>query len=65
MRIVSSYIGGGSDGKLPIYADVILGALAARDLTRPVEAALTRQQMFYLMTHRSNTVQRLRLGAAG
>ncbi len=63
VRIVSRYIGGGFGGKLPVYSDVILGALAARALGRPVKTALTRPQIFHLTTHRSNTVQRVRLGA--
>ncbi len=63
VRIVSRYIGGGFGGKLPVFADVILSALAARELGRPVKTALSRQQMFNLSTHRGNTRQRLRLGA--
>ena len=64
VRLVSRYIGGGFGSKLPIYGDVILSALAARELGRPVKTALTRQQMFYVTSHRSDTVQRLRLGAS-
>ncbi|CAN5279143.1 xanthine dehydrogenase family protein molybdopterin-binding subunit [soil metagenome] len=63
VRIVSRYIGGGFGGKLPIYGDVMLTAMAARLLKRPVKTALTRQQMFHFTTHRSATIQRLRLGA--
>ena len=63
VRIVSRYIGGGFGGKLPIYGDVLLAAMASRQLGRPVKSALTRQQMFHVTTHRSNTIQRLRLGA--
>ncbi len=63
VRIVSRYIGGGFGGKLPIYGDVMLSAMAARQLKRPVKTALTRQQMFHFTTHRSQTVQRVRLGA--
>jgi xanthine dehydrogenase YagR molybdenum-binding subunit len=63
VRIVSRYIGGGFGGKLPIYGDVMLSAMAARQLNRPVKTALTRQQMFHFTTHRSNTLQRVRLGA--
>ena len=51
MRLVSRYIGGGFGSKLPIYGDVILTALAARDLRRPVKTALTRQQMFHITSH--------------
>jgi xanthine dehydrogenase YagR molybdenum-binding subunit len=64
VRIVSRYIGGGFGGKLPIHGDVLLAAMAARQLNRPVKTALTRQQMFHVTTHRSDTVQRLRLGAS-
>ncbi len=64
VRLVSRYVGGGFGSKLPIYGDVILSAIAARELRRPVKTALTRQQMFHITTHRSNTVQRLRLGAS-
>ncbi len=63
VRIVSRYIGGGFGGKLPIYGDVMLSAMASRQLKRPVKTALTRQQMFHFTTHRSDTIQRLRLGA--
>ena len=64
VRIVSRYIGGGFGGKLPIYGDVMLSAMASRELKRPVKTALTRQQMFHFTTHRTNTIQRLRLGAS-
>ncbi|MCY7318687.1 MAG: xanthine dehydrogenase family protein molybdopterin-binding subunit [Ramlibacter sp.] len=63
VRIVSRYVGGGFGNKLPIYGDTILAALASRELKRPVKCALTRQQMFHVTTHRSDTVQRLRIGA--
>ena len=63
IRLVSHYIGGGFGAKLTPQPDAILAALAAQALSRPVKVALTRQQVFHLTTHRSNTVQRLRLGA--
>ena len=63
VRIVSRYIGGGFGGKLPVWSDVILAALASRVLRRPVKVALTRQQMFHVTSHRPDTVQRVRLGA--
>jgi xanthine dehydrogenase YagR molybdenum-binding subunit len=63
VRVVSRYIGGGFGGKLPVYGDVILAALASRELGRPVKTALTRQQMFHVTTHRTATIQRVRLGA--
>ena len=63
VRVISRFIGGGFGGKLPIYGDVILSAMAARILKCPVKTALTRQQMFHFTTHRSDTIQRVRLGA--
>jgi xanthine dehydrogenase YagR molybdenum-binding subunit len=63
VRLVSPFIGGGFGGKLWVNADAILAAIAARKLQRPVKTALTRQQIFHVTTHRSDTVQQLRLGA--
>src|SRR5258707_2245869 len=60
--LVSAYIGGGFGGKLWVNADAILAAIAARKLNRPVKTALTRQQIFHVTTHRSDTIQRIRLG---
>src|SRR5271165_2441421 len=62
VRLVSPFIGGGFGAKLWVNADAILAAIAARQLGRPVKTALTRQQIFHLTTHRSDTLQRLRLG---
>jgi xanthine dehydrogenase YagR molybdenum-binding subunit len=62
VRLISPYIGGGFGSKLWVNADAILAAIAARKLNRPVKTALTRQQVFPVTTHRSDTVQRIRLG---
>src|SRR5271156_3391882 len=62
VRLISPFIGGGFGGKLWVNADAILAAIAARQLKRPVKIALTRQQIFHVTTHRSDTIQRLRLG---
>jgi xanthine dehydrogenase YagR molybdenum-binding subunit len=63
VRLVSPFIGGGFGGKLWVNADAILAAIAARKIQRPVKTALTRQQIFHVTTHRSDTIQQLRLGA--
>lgn len=63
VEVISEYVGGGFGGKLPVYGDAILAALAARELGRPVRVALTRQQMFHVTTHRPASIQRVRLGA--
>jgi xanthine dehydrogenase YagR molybdenum-binding subunit len=62
IRLISPYIGGGFGGKLWVNADAILAAIASRQLKRPVKIALTRQQIFHVTTHRSDTIQRIRLG---
>jgi xanthine dehydrogenase YagR molybdenum-binding subunit len=62
IRLISPFIGGGFGGKLWVNADAILAAIASRQLKRPVKVALTRQQIFHVTTHRSDTIQRLRLG---
>jgi xanthine dehydrogenase YagR molybdenum-binding subunit len=63
IRLISPFIGGGFGGKLWVNADAILAAIASRYLKRPVKTALTRQQIFHVTTHRSDTIQRVRLGA--
>jgi xanthine dehydrogenase YagR molybdenum-binding subunit len=63
VRMVSRYIGGGFGNKLAVYPDAILSAMAARQLTgRRVKMAFTRQQLFHLTSHRSQTQQRVRIG---
>jgi xanthine dehydrogenase YagR molybdenum-binding subunit len=62
VRLVSPFIGGGFGGKLWVNADAILAAIASRQLKRPVKTALTRQQVFHVTTHRSDTIQQLRIG---
>jgi xanthine dehydrogenase YagR molybdenum-binding subunit len=61
IRLISPFIGGGFGGKLWVNADAILAAIASRQLKQPVKIALTRQQIFHVTTHRSDTIQRLRL----
>ncbi|AWN52434.1 xanthine dehydrogenase family protein molybdopterin-binding subunit [Methylobacterium sp. 17Sr1-1] len=64
VRLISRFVGGGFGGKLQPQADAILAALASKTLNgRPVKIALTRQQVFHVTTRRSDTVQRVRLGA--
>jgi xanthine dehydrogenase YagR molybdenum-binding subunit len=64
VRMDSPYVGGGFGGKLFIRADVVLAALAARKVGRPVKVALTRPMMANNTTHRPATIQRIRIGAS-
>jgi xanthine dehydrogenase YagR molybdenum-binding subunit len=63
VRLISPYIGGGFGGKLFLRADVLLAALGARAVHRPVKVALQRALMMNNTTHRPATIQRIRLGA--
>lgn len=63
VRIISTFVGGGFGAKLWVSSDCILAAIAAKQTGRPVKLALTRPQVFSVTTHRSQTVQRIRLGA--
>ena len=63
IRLVSPYIGGGFGGKLFLRADALLAALGAREAGRPVKVALSRPLIANNTTHRSATIQRIRIGA--
>lgn len=63
IRIVSPYIGGGFGAKLFLRADVLLAALGARMIGRPVKVAIARPQVPNNTTHRPATIQRIRIGA--
>jgi CO/xanthine dehydrogenase Mo-binding subunit len=63
VRVLVPYLGGGFGAALRAWPHVILTALAARVVGRPVKLVLTRPQMFTSAGHRPETVQRLRLGA--
>src|SRR5260221_2975690 len=62
VRLISPFIGGGFGGKLWVNADAILAAIPSRQPHRPLKTALTRQQIFHVTTHRSDTIQHVRLG---
>lgn len=63
VRVIAKFVGGGFGGKLATEADAVLSAMAARALGRPVKTALMRQQTFVNACHRTESIQRVRLGA--
>jgi xanthine dehydrogenase YagR molybdenum-binding subunit len=63
VHIISSFIGGGFGSKLQAQEHVILGAMCAKILDRPVQLTVTRQQMVTNVGLRQENTQRLRLGA--
>jgi xanthine dehydrogenase YagR molybdenum-binding subunit len=63
VRVIAKHVGGGFGSKGTPRPHVIVAALAARQVGRPVKLAVTRQQMFTLTGYRTPTIQRLQLGA--
>jgi xanthine dehydrogenase YagR molybdenum-binding subunit len=63
VRIISRYVGGGFGSKLGIAPESVAAAIAAKRIGRPVKVAMARQQVFDATVRRSNTEQRIRLGA--
>jgi xanthine dehydrogenase YagR molybdenum-binding subunit len=63
VRVLVPYLGGGFGAGLRAWPHLILTALAARVVGRPVKLVLTRPQMFNSIGHRPETRQRVRLGA--
>jgi CO/xanthine dehydrogenase Mo-binding subunit len=63
VRVLAPYVGGGFGAGLRVWPHVVLAALAARTVNRPVKLVLTRPQMFTSIGHRPHTIQHLKLGA--
>ena len=63
VKVLAPYIGGGFGGKLGIGPEAVYASIAAMEIGRPVKIALSRQQVYQGTNRRSDTVQRIRLGA--
>ncbi|HWL88295.1 MAG TPA: xanthine dehydrogenase family protein molybdopterin-binding subunit, partial [Polyangiaceae bacterium] len=63
IRVVSHYVGGGFGCKGTAWSHVALAAMGAKVTARGVKLVVTRQQMFSLVGHRPQTVQKIVLGA--
>ncbi|MGI8700073.1 MAG: xanthine dehydrogenase family protein molybdopterin-binding subunit [Nocardioidaceae bacterium] len=63
VHVVNAHVGGGFGSKGTPRPHVVLAAMAARVVGRPVKLALTRQQQFSMVGYRTPTIQRMRLGA--
>jgi xanthine dehydrogenase YagR molybdenum-binding subunit len=64
VHVIASHVGGGFGSKGTPRPHVVLAAMCARHVGRPVKLPLTRQQMFTLTGYRTPTIQRVRLGAS-
>jgi xanthine dehydrogenase YagR molybdenum-binding subunit len=63
VRVVTQHVGGGFGSKGFSRPSVVLAAMAARMVGRPVKCVVTRQHMFAVVGHRTPSIQRVRLGA--
>jgi xanthine dehydrogenase YagR molybdenum-binding subunit len=63
VRVISAHVGGGFGSKGLPRPNVILAAMIAIQLGRPVRVVLTRRHQFSLVGYRTPTIQRVRLGA--
>ena len=63
VRAISPYVGGAFGASIRPRQHVVLAAVAAREVNRPVRLALSREDMFTKIGHRSPTIQRMRVGA--
>ena len=65
VRVVSPFVGGGFGCKGSSWSHIVLAAMAARKVGRPVKLVLQRPQMFGPVGGRPRTEQRIVLGARG
>ncbi|WP_288404026.1 xanthine dehydrogenase family protein molybdopterin-binding subunit [uncultured Deinococcus sp.] len=63
VRVLAPFVGGGFGGAGRAWPHVILTALIARAVKRPVKFSLSREQMYGTVGFRPHTEQRVRLGA--
>lgn len=63
VRLLSPYVGGGFGSKLGISPESVMAAIAAKALKRPVLVTMTRPQVMESTVRRTNTEQRVALGA--
>src|SRR5207248_785017 len=63
VRVISPFLGGGFGSKGPTWSHVVLAAMAARQVNRPVKLMVSRPQMFGPVGFRSRTRQTIAAGA--
>jgi len=63
VRVIDPYVGGGFGCKGSTWSHVVLAAMAARIVQKPVQLAIERTQMFGPVGGRPSTVNRIRLSA--
>jgi len=63
VHVIAHYIGGGFGSKGFTWANPFLAAMAAKQFNRPVKISLARQQVFSAAGRRTQTLQKIVLGA--
>ena len=63
VHVLSPFVGGAFGSKGSSWPHVLITALAAREVKRPVKLMMTRKQLFFTNGHRPVTEQRVALGA--
>jgi xanthine dehydrogenase YagR molybdenum-binding subunit len=63
VQVYALYIGGGFGSKGFTWPNTLLAPMAAKQFNRPVKIVLTREQMFSTAGRRSQTIQKIALGA--
>ncbi|MGH3240432.1 MAG: xanthine dehydrogenase family protein molybdopterin-binding subunit [Spirillospora sp.] len=63
VRVIAPHVGGGFGSKGGPRPSVVLAAMAAGAVGRPVKFAVPRQQMYATTGYRTPTIQRFRVGA--
>ncbi|HEY6032169.1 MAG TPA: molybdopterin cofactor-binding domain-containing protein, partial [Gaiellaceae bacterium] len=63
VRVISPNVGGGFGSKGSPRPQVVVAAMAAQMIGRPVKISLTRREMFPISGHRPPTIQHIRVGA--
>jgi xanthine dehydrogenase YagR molybdenum-binding subunit len=63
VRVVSPFLGGGFGSKGPTWSHVVLCAMAAKHVNRPVKLVMKREQMFGSLGFRGRTHQAVSLAA--
>jgi len=61
--VITKFVGGGFGCKGSAWSHVLIAALAAKQLGRPVKIALTRPQMFGMVGGRPLTRQKISAAA--
>jgi xanthine dehydrogenase YagR molybdenum-binding subunit len=64
VHVIAPFLGGGFGCKGFVWPHLLIAVMAAKITAKPVKLVLTREQMFTGCGHRSQTHQRLRVGAS-